>query len=198
MLGKILATALCCLTCSCASTPVLTHGIPHLLQVEGHKNAYRMGQPPDESSIKYLAEVLHIKKIYKLNSWNEGDADRWGPKYGIEVIYLPIPPSTKPDSLDDYVDELAGPDAEQWQSLATAARFIREHPDVAVAFHCKNGNDRTGAFAGLVVLDDLSVDDAHAYMVRTGFHDVLLGLRSGWFMTTQKLKRTATLQRHSN
>jgi len=197
MLDKRLAAALCCLTCSCARAPVLTHGIPHLLQVREHPNAYRMGQPPDEASVRYLAEVLHVKKIYKLDSWDEGDADRWAPKYGIEIAYLPIPPSTRPHTLDDYVDELAGPDAEQWRSLAKAAQFIRDHHDVVVAFHCKNGNDRTGALAGLVLLSDLTVDEAHAYMVATGFHDILIGLRDGWFRTAMKLKEKDSLRTHS-
>jgi hypothetical protein len=197
MLYKLLAAALYCLVCSCAGTPVLTHGIPHLLQVEGHPNAYRMGQPPDEASVLYLAEILHVKKIYKLDSWDEGDADRWAPKYGIEIIYLPIPPSTKPDSLDDYVDELTGPDAKQWQALADAARFVRDHPEVVVAGHCVNGNDRTGAWSGLIILPDHTIDEAHAYMVSTGFHDALLGLRDGWFRTARKIKGVDGLQHHS-
>lgn len=188
MLADLLRTAaLCCLLSSCARTPVLTHGIPHLLQVAGHENIYRMGQPPDEASIKYLAEVLHVRKIYKLDSWSEGDADRWAPKYGIEVAYLPVPPSTRPHTLEDYVDELAGSDDDQWLALAAAALEARQSR-TPVAVHCVNGNDRTGAFAGLVVLDRVSVEEAHTYMIKTNFHDVLLGLRDGWFRTAQKLK----------
>ena len=62
----------------------------------------------------------------------------------------------------------------------SSAAWVRSHPDRVVLGHCHNGNDRTGDFAGTLVLDQMTVSESHAYMVETGFHDALVGLLVQW------------------
>lgn len=176
----------------CTTTPIYTHGVPHLLKVEGVPNAYRSGQPSNEEAVRYLVQDLGVQRVYKLDNWNEGDSDKYFAKYGAEVIYLPIPPTTKPGSFNDYADIIAGPNAAQLDSLVTAVRWIWAHPEVVVLWHCVNGNDRTGAMSGWVVLKSMTVDQAWKYMLATGYHWELVGLTHGWWERARDLKNETT------
>lgn len=172
---------------ACTAPPIYTNGVPHLLQVEGVANLYRSGQPLDEAAVRYLAESLKVQWVWKLNRWDEGDSDQWFEKYGVRVDYHPIPPTTKPHSIDDYEDTLEGPEEDQWVQMESSVHQVWSHPEIVFLVHCVNGNDRTGAFSGLATLRDKTPQQAYNYILGTGFHWQLLGLRDGWWRHAQAI-----------
>lgn len=175
----------------CNATPTYTEGIPHLLKVDGVDNLWRSGQPPNTlKALDYIAYTLRIGHVIGLNSESEGNDDiAFHRRYGTALDYLPIPPSTRPESPATYTDILAGPTPEQWQRLASLAREVRAHPETRYLVHCVNGNDRTGAFVGLVLaLGCEDLRDVYRYMLSTGFHWQLAGLANGWWQTATKLQ----------
>ena len=187
---RLLVLATFALLGACNGCPTYTGGVPHLLEVEGVPNLYRSGQPPDELAVRYLAKSLKIQWVWKLNHWDEGDADKYFEEYGVHVEYLPMDPTTKPGNFDDYVDWALGPDSHQWDLLEAAMRYVWEHPEVKFLVHCVNGNDRTGAASGLATLKTKTISQARSYMGATGFHWQLVGLDHGWHEKAEKIKKS--------
>jgi hypothetical protein len=91
VLALILAVA------GCAGTPVVyTHGIPHLLQVPGHPNAYRSGAvPATEEAFRYL-DQLGVSRIYELERGDEetdyAQVLKLAAEHHVEVVSLAMPP----------------------------------------------------------------------------------------------------------
>jgi hypothetical protein len=176
------------LLAACNGKPIYTEGVPHLLAVPGFATLWRSGQPTDASAIRYIADGLHVNRVVKLDTYSEGPTDTLFGLHGVAVDYVPIAPSTKPQSLDEYIDILTGPSTEEWAQLLVLAKQVASRKDNWLV-HCVNGNDRTGAFVGLVlVLDGAKPRDAYSYMLATGFHWQLAGLANGWWETVNKLE----------
>jgi hypothetical protein len=195
LLGLYLGLLLFALaSASCSGAPVIyTHGIPHLLQIPGHPNAYRSGAvPATVEAITYLGDELGIHRIYEFERADE-EADHAqllliAGAHGIEVVSLAMPPYTKLGTLDDYEDTIEGPSDEQQAAIVAAAAYVRDNPGIKVLGHCHNGNDRTGDWAGTVVLDQMTIKQAYEYMTSTGFHPELVGLLAQWWTFAKAFK----------
>lgn len=154
---------------SCAGPQVRTNGVVNLVQVR--PDVYRSGQPVGDEWGTLAA--LGVRHAIKLNFPEEG-SDNDAARFGIEVIPVPIQPSTK------GIDIFARPSPEAMSELARLAERIRAAGGTEGAWliHCKNGHDRTGMVVGLIrmVVDGWTPKQAWAEMLERGYHPELPGL----------------------
>lgn len=171
----------------CATTPALDHGVPNLVQVRA--DVWRAGQPRTLEAWQYLAS-LGVRHDLKLDFADEGTDDA-ARAAGIEVVYLPIEPSTKAGFLDQVEDVFAEPDREILAKIEAVLRRIRDArgTEGGWVIHCFNGHDRTGLVVGMLRIIADGWDKHHAFseMLDRGYHPELVGLdRAFHEFTTHK------------
>lgn len=163
---KALHTITCCallVLCSCASSNVI-HGIPNFAQVE--PGVWRGGQPVSDEGWRYLSSELHVWKVVKLDTREEG-SDAKAVANGMHVVYIPI-------TLAQQTVGKPSPGAltEAVAAIERSGTFV----------HCEHGQDRTGLVIGAyrVRVEHWTKNDAYAEMAAYGFHPWLRGLYSSW------------------
>ncbi len=160
----------------CASQSSLDHGVPNLVEVR--PDVWRSGQPRLPSAWEYLSK-LGVRHCLKLDFADEGTDDA-AAVAGIEVVYLPIEPTTKAGFLDQVEDVFAKPDAAALAKIEEVLRRIRDARGAEGAWliHCFNGHDRTGLVIGMlrVIADGWDKHHAWSEMLDRGYHPELVGL----------------------
>jgi hypothetical protein len=115
-------------------------------------NVYRFSQPAD-ADICMLARRYHVTDIYQLDHWYEGDDDA---ACGVKIHHYALDPLTV--TWDQVMRVVSAIEAALAQGKV-------------VGFHCKLGQDRTGAVALLLERrHGVDADTAYFHMMRMGFH----------------------------
>ncbi len=164
-----------CFLLGCATTRY-DHEIPNLVQVR--PDVWRSGQPRTLEGWRHL-QSLGVKHVLKLNFVDEGD-DSAAEAFGMDVVYLPIEPSTKAGFVDAVEDVFAMPDAEALAKIVVVLQGIKSSQgrDGSWLVHCFNGHDRTGLVVGMLRIIADGWDKHHAWseMLDRGYHPELVGL----------------------
>jgi hypothetical protein len=147
-----------------------THGVPHLIKVDGHDNLWRGGQPLDAEGWKYLHDVLGIRTVVKFNYEDEG-SDKPAEALGMKVIRVSMPPN-------DADDLFKGPSMAQIKAALEALTTCIDDKNGGCYGHCLHGNDRTGMMFALarIYVDHWQAVRAKREMVKLGYHLGLFGL----------------------
>jgi protein tyrosine/serine phosphatase len=143
------------------ATSNYTHGVPNLVQVR--PDVWRSGQPVTTDAWDYL-ERLGIRHVLKLDFDDEG-SDTEAVLRGMEVVSIPLEPTTKAGFIDLVEDVFAKPSAESMESLQLILGRIKYERGTTGGWlvHCKNGHDRTGLVVGMIRLVVDGWDKHHAW-----------------------------------
>ena len=137
----------------CAHTPVLTSGIPHLLQVDKPQNVWRSGQPPPTAEAWAAIQALGITNVVQLDMPEEG-SDSKALLIGIQIQHFPI----------SLWEQTVGHPSDVMMHMAVRAIVLNS------LVHCVRGNDRTGLVVALYRLScGWTKADAQAEMFANGF-----------------------------
>ena len=182
LIGMWRALIFAALLASCAAPVSVIHGVPNLHQFRS--NYYRSGQPADTDEAWAYLRSLGITDVFKLTFEEEGTDNR-AAAHGITVHRVPIDPTSEVlmQVAAFGLREVLRPSA---AVVAEIDRLIREVRDDGkgrvVLIQCLHGLDRTGFTSGRVLVwnGDMTKEQAWAYMLRTGFRRVHLGLVREW------------------
>jgi len=153
-----------------------THGVPNLVQVR--PNVWRSGQPATTDAWDYL-ESIGIRHVLKLDFDEEG-LETEAQLRGMEVVSVPIEPTTKAGFADLVEDVFSEPSAESMAAIINTLQRIKEERGTLGGWliHCKNGHDRTGLVVGMLRMIVDGWDKHHSWveMLDRGYHPELIGL----------------------
>ena len=153
VLGLFAAAILSGWLAGCAHTPVLTSGIPHLLQVNKPSNVWRSGQPPATTEAWAAIQGRGVTNVVQLDELTEG-SDSMALLIGIQIQHFPISLWAQTVGRPNDVLMHMAVRAITWNTL----------------IHCVHGNDRTGLLVALWRLSQgWSKADAQAEMWANGF-----------------------------
>jgi hypothetical protein len=163
--------------CRPAVIPSNPVGIPNLVEVA--PGLWRSGQPTTDEQWAYLAQVLNIRTVVKLNFDGEG-SDEGAVRNGLRVEHLSIQPEGDIDVWDELVGTFKKPDPALVGEAVGVMSTAR--PGAGVLVHCTHGQDRTGlaVAAYRVIVDGWSKERAWDEAIQLGFHPELTGLDAFW------------------
>lgn len=181
------------------ATSNYTHGVPNLVEVR--PGVWRSGQSATTDAWDYLSS-LGIQHVLKLNFDDEGDETE-AKLHGMEVVRVPVEPTTKAGFVDLVEDVFAEPSADSMAAILNTLQRIKEDRGTLGGWliHCKNGHDRTGLVVGMlrVIVDGWDKHHAWVEMLDRGYHPDLIGLDRAFhdFTLTSTSATKPTIQKDS-